>query len=80
MECSADSSDNFYLLSIGLQHTAAARLGQAVQLAFCLGLHSDARTEALGLDPVEVQLRRRVFWQLYASDKWVCPQAIRLQM
>lgn len=69
MSLAADNSDNFYLLSIGLQHTAAARLGQAVQLAFCLGLHSDARTEALGLDPVEVQLRRRVFWQLYASDK-----------
>lgn len=61
--------DNFYLLSIGLTHTAAAKLGQAVQLAFSLGLHSDSRTAALGLDPVEVQLRRRVFWQLYASDK-----------
>ncbi|KAL7420962.1 hypothetical protein Q5752_003846 [Cryptotrichosporon argae] len=61
--------DQFYLLSIGLAHTAAARLGQAVQLAFTLGLHSDARTQALGLDAVEVQLRRRVFWQLYASDK-----------
>lgn len=61
--------DNFYLLSIGLTHTAASRLGQAVQLAFCLGLHSDAKTQALGLDPIEVQLRRRVFWQLYASDK-----------
>ncbi|BEI94878.1 uncharacterized protein CcaverHIS019_0704590 [Cutaneotrichosporon cavernicola] len=61
--------DNFYLLSIGLTHTAAARLGQAVQLAFCLGLHSDAKTAALGLDHIEVQLRRRVFWQLYASDK-----------
>ncbi|KLT40106.1 hypothetical protein CC85DRAFT_162721 [Cutaneotrichosporon oleaginosum] len=61
--------DNFYLLSIGLTHTAAARLGLAVQLAFCLGLHSDAKTAALGLDHIEVQLRRRVFWQLYASDK-----------
>lgn len=61
--------DNFYLLSIGLTHTAAARLGQAVQLAFCLGIHSDAKTQALNLDPIEVQLRRRVFWQLYASDK-----------
>jgi hypothetical protein len=40
-----------------------------VQLAFCLGLHSDAKTAALGLDHIEVQLRRRVFWQLYASDK-----------
>lgn len=65
----ADPSDNFYLLSIGLTHTAAARLGQAVQLAFSLGLHNDAKTAALGLDAVEVQLRRRVFWQLYASDK-----------
>ncbi|BEI87105.1 hypothetical protein CcaverHIS002_0704510 [Cutaneotrichosporon cavernicola] len=29
----------------------------------------DAKTAALGLDHIEVQLRRRVFWQLYASDK-----------
>ncbi len=65
------SSDNFYLVSIGLSHTAGARLGVAVQLAFSLGLHSDSKTAALGLDCVEIQLRRRVFWQLYCSDKWV---------
>ncbi|WWC65478.1 uncharacterized protein I303_108096 [Kwoniella dejecticola CBS 10117] len=61
--------DTFYLLSIGLGHTAGARLGQAIQLAYSMGMHSDAKTEALGLDPIEVQLRRRVFWQLYAADK-----------
>lgn len=59
----------FYLLSIGLGHTAAARLGQATQLAFSMGMHSDERTNLMGLDAVEVQLRRRVFWQLYDSDK-----------
>ena len=67
------TSDHFYLLSIGLMHTAAARLGQAVQLAFSLDLHKDSKTQ--GLDAVEVQLRRRVFWQLYASDKYVTTQA-----
>ncbi|WRT66016.1 uncharacterized protein IL334_002967 [Kwoniella shivajii] len=61
--------DTFYLLSIGLGHTAGARLGQAIQLAYSMGLHSDAKTESLGLDPIEIQLRRRVFWQLYANDK-----------
>ncbi|ORY28818.1 hypothetical protein BCR39DRAFT_534017 [Naematelia encephala] len=61
--------DTFYLLSIGLGHTAGARLGQAIQLAFSMGMHSDAKTTALGLDAIEIQLRRRVFWQLYASDK-----------
>ena len=64
-----DPSDSFYLISIGLGHTADARMGQAAQLAFSLGLHSDEKTESLGLDAIEVQLRRRVFWQLYASDK-----------
>ena len=44
-------------------------MGQAVQLAFSMGMHSDDKTNALGLDTIEVQLRRRVFWQLYASDK-----------
>jgi hypothetical protein len=34
-------------------------------------MHSDERTGALGLDAVEIQLRRRVFWQLYVSDKYV---------
>ncbi|WWC95031.1 hypothetical protein V866_001883 [Kwoniella sp. B9012] len=61
--------DTFYLLSIGLGHTASARLGHAIQLAFSMGMHSDEKTDALGLDPIEVQLRRRVFWQLYATDK-----------
>jgi hypothetical protein len=64
-----DRSDTFYLLSIGLGHTAGARVGQAIQLAYSMGLHSDAKTNALGLDAIEIQLRRRVFWQLYASDK-----------
>jgi hypothetical protein len=41
----------------------------AVQLAYSIGLHSDAKTAALNLDPIEIQLRRRVFWQLFASDK-----------
>ncbi|RXK37841.1 hypothetical protein M231_04839 [Tremella mesenterica] len=61
--------DTFYLLSIGLSHTAGARLGQAVQLAYCMGIHSDCKTASLGVDAIEAQLRRRVFWQLYASDK-----------
>jgi hypothetical protein len=69
VESTADRSDMFYLLSIGLGHTAGARLGQAVQLAFSMGMNSDERTAALGLDAIEIQLRRRVFWQLYASDK-----------
>jgi hypothetical protein len=65
------SSDTFYLLSIGLVHTAGARLGQAIQLAFSMGLHNDEEKNGsvVGLDAIEVQLRRRVFWQLYASDK-----------
>jgi hypothetical protein len=47
------------------------RLGIAAQLAYLMGLHSDAKTATLGLDPIEVQLRRRTFWHLYAMDKWV---------
>lgn len=61
--------ETFYLLSIGLGHTAAGRLGQAIQLAFSMGLHDEFRSSTSGLDAIEVQLRRRVFWQLYASDK-----------
>ncbi|KAK9897844.1 hypothetical protein P389DRAFT_62398 [Cystobasidium minutum MCA 4210] len=61
--------ETFYLLSVGLGHIAGSRLGQAIQLAFSMGLNSDAKTEALGLDTIEIQLRRRTFWQLYATDK-----------
>lgn len=35
-----------------------------------MGMHSDAKTNTLGLDAIEVQLRKRVFWQLFASDKY----------
>jgi hypothetical protein len=34
-----------------------------------MGMHDDAKTDSLGLDAIEIQLRRRVFWQLYVSDK-----------
>jgi hypothetical protein len=34
-----------------------------------MGMHDDVKTDSLGLDAIEVQLRRRVFWQLYVSDK-----------
>ncbi len=45
-----------------------AVLSEAISLAYVMGLNDDERTASLGLDDVEVQMRRRTFWLLYAID------------
>lgn len=40
---------------------ANAALGQAIRLAFDLRMHDD---ENLDLDPIEREVRRRIFWLL----------------
>ncbi|KAM0324930.1 hypothetical protein ACHAQA_007896 [Verticillium albo-atrum] len=42
-------------------------LGESIRLA--LDMHLYDETTLVGLDPVEAQLRRAVFWQLYAGDR-----------
>jgi hypothetical protein len=46
-------------------------LAQGVRLAFCLGLHEPTPVGANGevVDHVALQLRRRIFFQLYNTDK-----------
>ncbi|KAF3762012.1 C6 transcription factor domain protein [Cryphonectria parasitica EP155] len=47
-------------------HTFWMLTGIAVRIAQRMGLHRDA--ESLGLPPFEVQMRRRLFWQLVPLD------------
>ena len=43
------------------------KLGEAIRLAQEMRLHDES--SLVGLDPVETQLRRNIFWQLYTGDK-----------
>lgn len=47
-------------------HTFWILTGIAIRLAQRMGLHRDG--ESLGLPPFEVQMRRRLFWQLLPLD------------
>lgn len=46
-------------------------LSQGARLAYCLGLHEPTPVGANGeaIDHVALQLRRRIFFQLYNTDK-----------
>ena len=58
-----------YLLSTRHQndpHTFWILTGTAMRIAQRMGLHKDG--EALGLPPYDVQIRRRLFYQLLAAD------------
>lgn len=49
-------------------HTYWIMTGVAVRLAQRLGLHRDG--DILGLPPFDVEMRRRLFWQLLPLDGW----------
>ncbi|RAK87868.1 hypothetical protein BO79DRAFT_22679 [Aspergillus costaricaensis CBS 115574] len=49
-------------------HTFWILTGIAIRLAQRIGLHQDG--ESLGLPPFEVQMRRRLFWQLLPLDSY----------
>ncbi|OJJ66701.1 hypothetical protein ASPBRDRAFT_363783 [Aspergillus brasiliensis CBS 101740] len=49
-------------------HTFWILTGIAIRLAQRIGLHRDG--ESLGLPPFEVQMRRRLFWQLLPLDSY----------
>ncbi|KAH3375973.1 Transcription factor vrtR1 [Aspergillus fumigatus] len=60
-------------------HTFWILTGVAIRLAQRMGLHRDG--ESLGLPPFEVQMRRRLFWQLLPLDGYagqVCGTGISM--
>jgi hypothetical protein len=63
--------DYFYSQTVGDTVTATMLLSQGARLAYCLGLHEPTPVGANGetIDHVALQLRRRIFFQLYNTDK-----------
>ncbi|GJP94313.1 fungal-specific transcription factor domain-domain-containing protein [Aspergillus niger] len=60
-----------FLISLRTQidsHTFWILTGIAIRLAQRIGLHRDG--ESVGLPPFEVQMRRRLFWQLLPLDSY----------
>ncbi|KAJ7366718.1 fungal-specific transcription factor domain-containing protein [Mycena albidolilacea] len=59
--------DCVYHFCEGHDATQHAAFGEAAHIAVTLRLHEEAAYE--GLDPIECEIRRRVFWLLFGADK-----------
>jgi hypothetical protein len=58
------SCDHIYLGSTGKDNAANVVLAEAMRLAITLALHDENVAEQQGLDAIERDCRRRVFWVL----------------
>ncbi|KIJ26667.1 hypothetical protein M422DRAFT_55406 [Sphaerobolus stellatus SS14] len=63
----AINSDTVYHFCEGHDATSHASFGEAAHIAVTLHMHEEASYE--GLDPIECEVRRRVFWLLFGADK-----------
>lgn len=61
------SCDHIYLGSTGHENAANVVLAEALRLAIALGLHDESVAMHQGLDAIEKETRRRVFWVLCRS-------------
>lgn len=59
--------DTVYHFCEGHDATSHASFGEAAHIAVTLHMHEEASYE--GLDPIETEIRRRVFWLLFGADK-----------
>jgi hypothetical protein len=59
--------DCTYHFCEGHDATQHAAFGEAAHIAVTLRMHEEASYE--GLDPIECEVRRRVFWLLFGADK-----------
>jgi len=58
-------SDSVYHFCEGHDATHNAAFGEAMHLAIILRLHEEAAYE--NLDPIESEIRRRMFWLLFGG-------------
>jgi hypothetical protein len=58
-------SDTCYHFCEGHDATSHASFGEAVHIAVTLRMHEEESYE--GLDPIETEVRRRVFWLLFGG-------------
>ncbi|KAE9394901.1 hypothetical protein BT96DRAFT_886204 [Gymnopus androsaceus JB14] len=59
--------DCVYHFCEGHDATQHAAFGEAAHIAVTLRMHEEASYE--GLDPIECEVRRRIFWLLFGADK-----------
>ncbi|KAJ7644241.1 hypothetical protein FB45DRAFT_975806 [Roridomyces roridus] len=59
--------DCIYHFCEGHDATQHAAFGEAAHIAVTLRLHEEAAYE--GIDPIECEVRRRIFWLLFGADK-----------
>ena len=59
-------SDCIYHFCEGHDATQHAAFGEAAHIAVTLRMHEEASYE--GLDPIECEVRRRVFWLLFGGS------------
>ncbi|KAF8558233.1 hypothetical protein OG21DRAFT_1220439 [Imleria badia] len=59
--------DCIYQFCEGHEATQHAAFGEAAHIAVTLRLHEESSYE--GLDPIECEVRRRIFWLLFGADK-----------
>ncbi|KAJ9110508.1 hypothetical protein QFC22_006729 [Naganishia vaughanmartiniae] len=78
----ATDRDYFYSQTVGDTTTATILLAQGIRLAFCLGLHepTPAGSNGENIDHVSLQLRRRIFFQLYNTDKTDASSGMQILM
>jgi len=58
-------SDCIYHFCEGHDATSHAAFGEAAHIAVTLRLHEEAAYE--GLDPIECEVRKRIFWLLFGG-------------
>ena len=58
-------SDSIYHFCEGHDATQHAAFGEAVHIAITLRFHEEAAYE--GLDPIECEVRKRIFWILFGG-------------
>ncbi|KAL2435306.1 hypothetical protein ABEF95_015310 [Exophiala dermatitidis] len=59
-----------YLQNLNRRDAAFLYIGLAIRMAISLGLHQEVQDP--GLDPVEREHRRRVWWSVYSMDRIIC--------
>src|SRR3984885_16145133 len=60
------SSDCIYHFCEGHDATQHAAFGEAAHIAVTLRMHEESAYE--GLDPIECEVRRRIFWLLFGGS------------
>lgn len=62
------ASEYYFYAASGRTNEAILALNESIQLGYILGLHGRDDPETGG-DNIDRELKRRMFWQLYVTDK-----------